>query len=65
MSDHVYRIFVAEKCPVCGGHQHAIYYRTPGIVPWIYCREHGMSRKITRDEHRKCLALAIKSQTAR
>lgn len=56
MSDAVYRVPVADKCPVCRGPTHAIYYRIKGIAPWVHCWMHGIVRPVTRDEHRRFMA---------
>lgn len=56
MIDAVYRVPVAEKCPVCGGPMNAIYYRIKGLAPWIHCWMHGIARSVTREEHRRFMA---------
>lgn len=56
MSEAVYRVLVAEKCPVCKGPMHAVYYRVKGLVPWIHCWRHGIARGVTREEHSKFMA---------
>lgn len=56
MSGPVYHVPVKEKCPICGAQMKAIYYRVKGLVPFIRCEQHGMTRKITRDEHNRFMA---------
>lgn len=61
MSDPVYLVPVAgEKCPTCSGPVRAIYYRVKGLVPWVYCRDHGIARLLKREEHRKFMAEKMK-----
>lgn len=62
MSGPVYLVPVAEeKCPTCGGPVRAIYYRIKGLVPFTFCRYHGMARLLKREEHRKFMAKKMKN----
>ena len=58
----VYRVIVPDTCPTCGGQTQAVYYRIKGLVPWVYCHDHGFVRGVTRDEHRKHMMTVKKEE---
>jgi len=56
MNGLVYNVPVNEKCQICGAQMKAIYYYIKGLVPFIHCEQHGMTRLLTRDEHKRFMA---------